>query len=402
MANTAKGQASLSRVRLTYQLLRNTTSPDETSTGIKSFVVNLPAPEILKLGTSENLRSYIAEDNPKKRNRVHDAIRGTIEEAPERFITRNSGFVIAAYDAEVDDTKKQIRLVEPSLINGAQSQGEIRRWMEQTYSNGELDADDPPFFVRAEIIVDPDEDEVVETAIARNTATPVRSISQAGARGHLDRLEASVRRIHPDLKIRKSETDEDVFDTRKILQYARLLMPVSVSQNPSAAEKLRAYKNPEQCLTDFSGWYEDKDKDSIAKRKYDFTVEIAPYAITEYAYWERHDAWNGHHLWDETKKGGRTCRRDKNGKIVWVSPGLVFPILGAMSEFVEEKAPGKWGINKPKFFKPAEMIARAVAQFRSLASDPMLMGRSGGAYDALRTYPGTLVEVMRDISSGGK
>src|SRR5579872_5942865 len=96
MANSAKGQHAPPSVRLSYQLLRNTTSPDETLTGIKSFVANLSAFEILKLGTSENLRAYIAEDNPKKRNRVHDAIRSTIEEAPERFITRNSGFVISA------------------------------------------------------------------------------------------------------------------------------------------------------------------------------------------------------------------------------------------------------------------------------------------------------------------
>src|SRR2546426_3132570 len=54
-------------------------------------------------------------------------------------------------------------------------------------------------------------------------------------------------------------------------------------------------------------------------------------------------------------------------------------------------------IAKPPLFKPAEMIARAVAQFRSIDSDPMQMGRSAGAYDALRIYPATLVEVMRDV-----
>jgi hypothetical protein len=192
-----------------------------------------------------------------------------------------------------------------------------------------------------------------------------------------------------------------VYDTRKILQYTRLLMPVSVSGNESAAEKLRAYKNPEQCLTDFSDWYErkdgDKPEDKAARRKYEFTVRIAPQAIAEYEYWERHDGWNGHHIWDETKKGGRACRRDKAAKIVWVSPGLVFPILGAMSEFVEEQAPGTWSISKPGLFKSGEMIARAVAQFRSVDSDPMQMGRSSGAYDALRIYPSTLVAVMRDM-----
>jgi hypothetical protein len=68
-----------------------------------------------------------------------------------------------------------------------------------------------------------------------------------------------------------------------------------------------------------------------------------------------------------------------------------------MSEFVEEKSPGKWVISKPRLFKPREMIMKAVAQFRSSDSDPMIMGRSAGAYDALRIYPSTIVEVMSDM-----
>jgi hypothetical protein len=400
--NPSNGQHTPSSVQLSYQLLRNTTSPDEIATGVKSFVVNLPAFEILKLNTKENLRAYLAEYNPRKRNRVHFAIENTIQTEPQRFITRNSGFVISAMDIEVDDNKKTVRLREPSILNGAQSQGEIRRWVQSTFGEqppGE--AEEPPFFVRAEIIVDPEPDEVVETAIARNTATPVKSISQAGARGHLKDLEESIRRVRPDMVIKKSETDEDAYDTRKILQYARLLMPLNVSNNESAAEKLRAYKNPEQCLTDFSQWYEAKDEDPVARRKYEFTVQIAPLAIAEYEYWERHEGWNGHKIWEETKKGGRACRRDKAKKIIWVSPGLVFPIVGAMSEFVEEKSPSKWTISKPEIFEPQEMIASAVAQFRGVESDPMQMGRSAGAYDALRIYPSTLVKVMRDMKKAG-
>jgi hypothetical protein len=403
------------RLQLSYQLLRNVTSPDEAATEVRSFIANLPVFEILKLGTGENLRSYLAEYSPRKRTRVHEAIENTIRTEPQRFITRNSGFVIAASDIQVDDNKKTLRLSQPSIINGAQSQGEIRRWVEETY--GDVLPDDPeecPFFVRAEIIIDADDNEVVETAIARNTATPVKSISQAGARHHLDDLEKSVKKVLPNIQISKSETDVGAFDTRKLLQYARLLMPPSVSGNETVSERLRPYKNPEQCLTEFSQWfddkdnYKDKDKDreaavrGAALRKYEFTIQIAPYAIREYEYWERHNAWNGHHIWDETKKGGRACRRDDQNRIVWISPGLVFPILGAMSEFVEEKAPGKWSIEKPDFFEPATMIANAVAQFRSKGSDPMLMGRDPGVYDALRIYPSTIVKVLRDMKRSRK
>ena len=93
----------------------------------------------------------------------------------------------------------------------------------------------------------------------------------------------------------------------RIVQYSSLLMPVSVSKNDSAAEKLRAYKNPEQCLTEFSNWYEPKASDPEARAKCYFTVQIAPFAIEEDEDWERHEGWNGHRVWEETKKGGIAC-----------------------------------------------------------------------------------------------
>jgi hypothetical protein len=101
-------------------------------------------------------------------------------------------------------------------------------------------------------------------------------------------------------------------------------------------------------------------------------------------------------VFEETTKG-RACRRDAQNRIIWVSPGLVFPILGAMSEFVVRDKNGDWVIDKPKQFKPEEMIKRCVAQFRAHGSDPMAMGRSEGAYDALRIYPQTLVQVIREM-----
>ena len=152
MAQPLKGKHAPTRVQLSYQLLRNTTSPDEKSIGVQSFVVNLPAREVLKLDTAANLRSYLAEYDPRKRNRVHDAIRETITTEPERFIVRNSGLVITATDVKIDDDRKIVSLTNSSLINGAQSQGEIRRHIEELDASGETD--DIPFFVRAMIIVD--------------------------------------------------------------------------------------------------------------------------------------------------------------------------------------------------------------------------------------------------------
>ena len=400
MHSPKSGKHAPSRVRLSYQLVRNTTSPDEKSNGVQSYVMNLPAFEILKLDTKDNLRSYLAEYNPRKRNRVHDAIRDTIDSEPSRFIVRNSGFVITATGISVDDNSKVAVLIDPSIINGAQSQGEVRGYHDELVEAGEWeDGDEPPFYVRATIIVDEDPDEVVETAIARNIATPIKSLTEAGARGQLDELEKSIQRVIPGIKIRKKESDVDVTDTRKVLQLTRLLMPTSISGNSAAAEKLRAYKNPEQCLTDFCDWFETKRTNPVSRAKYDFTVQMAPYALKEYEKWECHPAWIGHHIWDETKKGGRAVKRGSGNRITWVSPGLLFPLMGALSEFAATDKSGHWRLKMPGRFKEDELVRRAVNQFRAHNSDPMMMGRSEAAYDALRIYPQTLVEVLRDIET---
>ena len=399
MASAKKGKHAPNCVQLSYQLLRNVTSPDEKSEDVQSFIANLPAREILKIGTKDNLRGYLAEYNPRKRNRVHDAIRETINTDPERFIVRNSGFVITAASIEIDDAGKTLLLEEPSIINGAQSQGEIRAFFTELDEDEEQDPEEFSFHVRATVIVDLDPDEIIETAIARNIVTPVRSLSEAGARSQLDELGESIAAALPGTKIRKNEAQsgEEFIDTRLVLQLARLLMPTAVSGNPSAAEKLRAYKNPEQCLTDFCEWERSRANDPASKAKYEFTVQMAPHALQEYKCWQSHPAWNGHQIWSATKKGRAVKRDRRTNRINWVSPALLFPLMGAMSEFAVRKR-GEWKLEKPARFREEEMIRRTVNQFRAHGSNPLLMGRSEASYDALRIYPQTLVEVLRDMA----
>lgn len=403
MTSLKKGKHAPNCVQIHYQLIRNTTSPDEKSIGVQSFVANASAVEILKLETKDNLRSYLGEYNPRKRNRVHEAMRATMESQPERFIIRNSGFVITATEVAVDDNSKIVTLTDASLINGAQSQGEIRNFLHETSEDEDTEASDTsevPFYVRLTIIVDPDAAQVAETAIARNIATPIKSLTEANARGQLNDLAASVKSVIPDAKIRMTESDTDGIDARKVLQLARLLMPASISGNSTATEKLRPYKNPEQCLTDFCEWFETKGTNPANKAKYDFTIEIAPHALVEYHKWESHPDWNKQNMWEKTKKGGRALRRDKKTKkIAWISPSILFPIMGAMSEFIVKDKKGKWQIQKPKIFKDEEMIRRAATQFHGHESNPILMGRSESAYDALRIYPQTLVEILQDMSA---
>lgn len=387
-------------IALPYHTIRNLTSPIEKQNGVQTWFANLNARDILQLPTTDNLRSYIAEH--KRRNGVHEAIAHTIENLPDRFINRNSGITITCTDCEVDDGGKVARLKNASVINGAQTQGELKRFFEAP-ENGEA----TDFLVRAEIIMEPSHDQIVEIAIARNTATKVESVSQAGARGYLRDLKAGVEKYLPGETIRESETDTVGLDTQSVLQWTRLLMPRNLLGERAAAPNF-AYKQGGKCLTDFCEWAKDREKaedvekKEIAKRRYDFTVQMAPTAIKTYRSFEAHDGWNGHRLHEKGKRsdkpeGGRPVRRDNDGRVSWVAPGILFPMMFALSAFVKETNNG-WVLDLPTLFKDEELIRRAVQQFRAMDRQVAYMGRSEAAYDALSIYTETIASVLADAS----
>ena len=63
-------------VRLSYIKIRDVTTKDEEANGASTYVVVLPAAEILKIGTDGNLRTYIPAHEGKKRN-LDDRFRET-------------------------------------------------------------------------------------------------------------------------------------------------------------------------------------------------------------------------------------------------------------------------------------------------------------------------------------
>jgi hypothetical protein len=395
-------------VRISFQSIRNLTAPEEKASGVQTYFANVPIQEIDKISTGHNLRDYIAEHNPRKRNQVHRAIRKTMDEEAARFINRNSGVTICCSKVEIDEKSQTVVLSNASLINGAQTQGEIRGFLrdlelakQQAQEQLGEEVEDPDFHIRAEINVDPDDGSVIETAIARNSATSVKSISQAGARGILKDLEEAFR-SELGLQITTSETDDDpeAVDTKLLLQVCRLLMPKELAPSMSEAEVLKAYKNKEKCLQEFAEWHRDKDdkedraKADKAKARYDFTIQIAPKAWKEFQSLNGDDAWNGHRLHETTKHGGRAVRRDEKKKVVWVAPGILFPMMKALSAFVQKNSRNKWTIDYPELFRQDELISRAVKQFRGHDLDPYIMGRSVGAYEALATYTETIIQLL--------
>jgi hypothetical protein len=109
---------------------------------------------------------------------------------PDQFSILNGGMTIVAQTAIVDDKEKVIRLTCPSIINGSQTQGELKRYFERFSGQPETVPS-----IKFEIIVTGDTDLIAEISIARNFQIDVRAISIAGRRGQLDDLEESIQKV---------------------------------------------------------------------------------------------------------------------------------------------------------------------------------------------------------------
>lgn len=403
--------SSAGRTSLSYTLVRNVTSPEEAANNSRCFIAVCPLSEVLKFDTLRNLRDYIPAHDPRKRNSVHKDIETTLKQRPDRFIQYNGGLTISCSDIEVRDNEKVALLTNASVINGAQTQGEIRRFLEEVRAeadeNGAESPADAPISVRVEFVVEPDESQVTEIAIARNTSTDIKRLTMAGARRYFDELDESFRKIHPALKLTKNETDigDEYVDTGKLLQILWLLCPadlLNLGARSVGEARLKSYKNRNYCLVDFEKDFLEaekpvKEQDARAVARYRCFVDLAGLAWKEYLKWQRHPAWAGKYL-----KGSKQIKRTKSGH--QVADGITFPILGAMSEFVRKDAKGRWGIEIPNIFEDGAMIDAAREQLSGNNGNPMLMARTAGVYSALALIPKgykRMLEHSREMQAAG-
>jgi hypothetical protein len=367
-------------VRLSYLKIRDVTTKDEEANGASTYVAVLPAAEILKIGTDGNLRSYIPAHESKKRNLVHKAIARTIRENPDRFSQLNAGFLIGASKITVDDNKKTVTLRDASVNNGAQSQGEINQYIEECAKRGETPVD---FAIRCELSIEPDSSSRTNIAVARNTATRIQGISIAGKHGYFQDLNASFRKVHPHQELATSETDveEKYVDSRMLLQVLWAMMPEELApENRRTIEaRMRAYKNAAYCLQDFMQIFDTRTTDQGNAARYAFFIDMAGYAWREYLNWKTHPDWNDKRLLGHL----RQAVRNDDGIIKEISDGIVFPILSALSRFVKQNKGGHWRIVYPEVWQDEDMLIAARRQLSQCDGRPMLMGRSGNAYEAL-------------------
>jgi hypothetical protein len=99
------------------------------------------------------VRAYLVDAEGKKKRRrgeVHIEIAETNRKYPENFCVLNGGIVIVARDYETDDKTKTLKLLNPSIINGAETQGVLRDCAADCEQSN---VDFPDLYVTFEVIV---------------------------------------------------------------------------------------------------------------------------------------------------------------------------------------------------------------------------------------------------------
>lgn len=369
------------RYRLPFENCRNITSAHDLASGRKILVGQAPASSMLDLEDNENVREYLVDAQGKQKRSptlVHQAIRKTLENDAEHFNVLNGGMVIVASDAEIDDKNRELILVNPSIINGSQTQGELRRF----YKRFDDQPDVEPT-IKFEIVVTDDAELVAEVSIARNFQNDVKPISIAGRLGQLDALEKSLQSADPSIRLRKAESDlvsdNQFIDTEKVIQVTFALLPENILEQVAgrvdSSNKVFSYSQKTRCLRLFQTLVEDGPASAYS----DF-LAIAPIAWKLYERWKNHQGFKGTRI--------RSIERE-DGKIVDVPDGVIFPIVAAHSPFMRKSSSG-WALAIPsKVYSDSDMIEAAKQAYFDIADhNPQTMGKSKACYSTLSRMTG--------------
>jgi len=383
-----------SLVELPYHCIRNVSSPEDLKNGRTVHAGQVPITALVELPTNENVRDFLVDAEGKQRRRytsVHRAILDTLENKPDSFSVLNSGVAIVARDSEIDEKNKIIKLLEPSIINGSQTQGVICDFLGN--HNFEVETIHSKF----ELIITGDQDLIAEISIARNFQNEVESISIVGRKGELDDLEIAFQKVHPGLRLQKKETeipsdDNNVINTEKLLQVIAALLPEKLWFRPGPPNRTYAYDKKAICLRDFHRLFEaahgkgELGNDRDLAQAYQFYLDIAGDAWSLYQKWKVHQGFRGTKL--------RALERDPEGRITGIPDGLIFPIIAAYSEFTE-RVKGVWQLNPPKSLDESVLIrAAADAYMEMAASNPATMGKTKACY----THIQSLASIYRKLA----
>lgn len=368
---------------LAIHSIRNISSPEDLENSRTVYAGQTPLAAILDIETDENVRGYLVEAEGKQKrvpSNVHKAILDTLANKPSSFTVLNGGITIVAKSCIIDDKSRSVTLIKPSIINGSQTQGVINDFAKQGNDISDI-------HIKFELIITEDEDLIGDISIARNFQNNVQLLSIAGRQGDLDEIESAFCKVHPNLRLQKNESERshstnDIIPTEKLLQVLAALLPPELWWKSSEYSKTYTYSAKATCLKDFRKIIEEHEKgDPKFSKLYQYYLDMAGVAWTEYSKWKCHQGFQG--------TGLRAIERDGK-EIIDVPDGIIFPIVASLAQLVVHEK-GRWHIKQIK--DPSgkgidkQIIDTAKEVYMEIAkSKPEIMGKSKPCYSAINRF----------------
>lgn len=377
----ANQNAQNSDTIVTAKVVRNTTSSSEKENNSFNYVLVVPVKEIFKFNVEKNLRIYFGEDDAaRNRTPVHKEIYNSFLSDPKTFIQKNSGFTVVCDEFHSDNKGEygisKITLRNASLINGAQSQGELKKLFEEI----DLDKDHHDAEVRIEVIVEKNQSLQVDIANSRNSSTNVTNLSKMGGYDYFIDLNKSMTDHNPDWEIAISETDEKV-PTQTLLQVIRTLMPRDLRASFKKLEKseVKSYSGKASVLNEFKQFKDSHEGKSSDTEDYSdvyrYFISIAPYAWEEYLKWNSNPEWISY--WKKNQKIGKYDSESESFELSW---GIMCPFLHGIQNFVVDNN-GEWSINyNSDTFDTKKYMTSVIEMFKNADSNPQTFAKDRSNY----------------------
>jgi hypothetical protein len=387
MTNSKYVKTSEPTANVQFFSIRNISNPDDNKSGRKVHVAQVSIDQIVGVNTDENVRNYTGES---RKTEVHRKILETLQSGSERFSVLNGGIVIVTDEATIDDKTQTVTLRCPSIINGAQTQGVIKDYIEALKKDN---LPIPKIYVKVEIIETSNEELRREITIARNLQNKVQMLSIYGVQGVYEDLAQSIAKgLKPKyiLQVSEDQTGDEYIPVDKLVQVLAALTPMSLGI-PDQDEKVNrsfCYSSKAKCLRLYQNIWtaaddpkEDAQYRTLCKKVYECYQAIAPTAWMLYRRWQSHPAFKQYIRPDGEKGDGfdRSHVCEKKGDGLQVSDGILFPILTALSNYVVP-VNGTWMIEIPDGVEEGLVEAAMFAYNTFSDSNPQTMGKSGPVY----------------------
>ncbi len=393
------------KISFPVSVCRKISTTEDEKQGITIYVGQSPINAFLHLPDEENVRKYTVESGKRKRKSgVHMAIYDTLSTNPEKFFVLNGGICIVAKQAVPSNDQKCIELIDPSIINGSQTRGVIKEFLEEN-----IDSD--PINAKFEIIVTRSQELITEASIARNNQIAVKQISILGARDVFNEMDERIKEEFNGKQLRKSETDrdEEIFvPTEKLIQVIAALIPEclwSITGRKTNFSKVFAYTSMAGPLKMFEDMYNfaktgknnggsdlSEKQISDAIELYNFYLDIAPEALRLYEKWHSGKPFEGHN-W---KQQEAVVRDSKTREILKSHDGIIFPIIASYSAFIK-KSSGKWIIEIPNICDDNKIINAARIAFNNAYKKPNVMGKSEASYTQIYSVTETIAQTIKEL-----